>query len=144
MFWRVQGCAGHRQIVTMDKTILPKLCPEHEGKLSDRWAPYLRAHDAAFAPCRDRLIRSLGIGIDNFGLLKAWGNYFASATLLVGRTIASRCSHFVCDDPRISVVMGGANSNEGDAYIKAVRPRSSGCSPIFTRHSEGFRPCKRL
>lgn len=87
---------------------LAELYDQHEGKVSDKWALYLREYDRLFLPYRIRSISLLEIGIQNGGSLEIWSQFFANATKLVGCDINQACGDLVFSDPRISVVIGDA------------------------------------
>ncbi|MFA7494939.1 MAG: class I SAM-dependent methyltransferase [Acidithiobacillus sp.] len=89
----------------------------HQGKVSDKWSLYLDEYERIFSHYRDLPIRLLEIGIQNGGSLEIWGEYFPKAMMLVGVDINLSCRALKYDDPRISVVVGDANSNESRTEI---------------------------
>ena len=92
------------------------------GKVSDKWASYLTYYDALFAPLREAPISMLEIGIQNGGSLETWASYFTQARQFIGCDIDPRCEALRYEDPRVSVVVGDANS--APAYQKSPAPRS--------------------
>lgn len=88
------------------------------GKVSDKWASYLTYYDALFAPLREAPISMLEIGIQNGGSLETWASYFTQARQFIGCDIAPRCEALRYEDPRVSVVVGDANS--APAYQKIL------------------------
>ncbi|MFM0113507.1 glycosyltransferase [Paraburkholderia nemoris] len=94
-----------------------QLYKEHEGKVSDKWSLYLDEYNRLFAPYRDQPIQMLEIGIQNGGSLEIWSKYFAQAKTLIGCDINPDCSKLTYADPRISVVVGDANTDESAAEI---------------------------
>jgi hypothetical protein len=100
----------------MGKTI-KQLYEEHKGKVSDQWSLYLDEWDRLFDPYRDKQIRLLEIGIQNGGSLEIWGKYLAKAEKIVGCDLDKKCEQLRYDDPRISVVVGDANSDDCQARV---------------------------
>lgn len=96
-----------------------ELYKEHQGKVSDKWSLYLEEYDRLFAPYRDRPVRLLEIGIQNGGSLELWSKYFMQAEALVGCDINPDCARLAYPDPRISVVVGDANTDAAAAKILA-------------------------
>lgn len=94
----------------------------HEGKVSDKWASYIKLYDAAFNKLRNRPIRLLEIGIQNGGSLEIWARYFPNAVKIVGCDINERCRLLTYDDPRIAVVVGDANDEKVFDEIKSISP----------------------
>lgn len=92
----------------------------HQGKVADRWSAYLHQYDRLFCSLRNRPIRLLEIGIQNGGSLEVWGRYFSNARKLVGCDIDPLCLNLRYDDPRISVVMGDATTDETEQKIGAI------------------------
>ena len=102
---------------------LLNLYQTHQGKVTDRWLAYLHQYERLFVPWRERPLRLLEIGIQNGGSLEIWGRYFPAATVLVGCDIDPLCERLTYDDPRISVVVGDASSDETDRRIEAISPQ---------------------
>lgn len=80
------------------------------GKVSDKWASYLRYYDQLFAPMREQSIRLFEIGVQNGGSLETWSHYFNNASLIIGCDIDPKCAELSYVDPRINIVVGDANS----------------------------------
>ncbi|WP_150306227.1 glycosyltransferase [Pseudomonas saliphila] len=99
---------------------LKNLYNEHAGKVSDKWSLYLDAYDEMFSPFRDRKLNLLEIGIQNGGSLELWARYFDRAEQIVGCDINPDCARLTYDDPRISVVVGDANSDAAMAEILQI------------------------
>lgn len=89
----------------------------HQGKVSDKWSLYLDEYERIFSPYSDLPISLLEIGIQNGGSLEIWGDYFPKAKSLVGCDINPDCRALIYDDPRISVVVGDANSDGARSEI---------------------------
>ena len=89
----------------------------HEGKVSDKWKLYLEEYDRLFGAFRDKPINLLEIGIQNGGSLEIWAKYFEQANHIVGCDINEDCAALKFDDPRISVVVGDANSDVAQSQV---------------------------
>lgn len=100
------------------KTLLD-LYKSHTGKVSDKWALYLREYDRLFAPYREQTISLLEIGIQNGGSLEIWSHYFPNAQKFVGCDINPDCAKLAYEDPRISVIVGDATTAETQAQVLA-------------------------
>ena len=98
---------------------LQQLYSEHTGKLSHKWTSYLVEYERLFAPFRDRAISMLEIGVQNGGSLVLWSRYFPRATRLVGCDIDPKCAQLVFDEPRITVLVADAGSEQGLAAVLA-------------------------
>ena len=96
----------------MSRPTLHQLYAAHTGKASDRWSSYLTEYDRLFDAYRDKPVRLFEIGVQNGGSLEIWSKYFANAATLMGCDVNGECGHLSFDDPRISVVVGDANTNE--------------------------------
>lgn len=99
------------------KPTLFDLYAEHIGKVSDKWAIYLKIYDRLFSPYRAAKLRLLEIGIQNGGSLEIWSQYFEAAEVLVGCDINPECAQLCYDDPRLRVVVADANTNEAESNI---------------------------
>lgn len=95
----------------MKKTLL-QLYSEHEGKVSDKWALYLREYDRLFSEYRESPVKILEIGIQNGGALEIWPKYFTNLEKLIGCDINPACKLLEYNDPRIFVFVADANSAE--------------------------------
>jgi GT2 family glycosyltransferase/glycosyltransferase involved in cell wall biosynthesis len=102
---------------------IKQLYIEHEGKVSDKWSLYLDEYNRLFAPYRDQPIHMLEIGIQNGGSLEIWSKYFAQAATLTGCDINPNCAKLTYADPRVSVVVGDANTDKSAAEILRHSPR---------------------
>lgn len=100
------------------KTLLD-LYKSHTGKVSDKWAIYLREYDRLFAPYREQNISMLEIGIQNGGSLEIWSQYFPNAQKFVGCDINPDCAKLTYTDPRIAVIVGDATTPETQAQVLA-------------------------
>ena len=76
----------------MNNKTLRELYAEHAGKVSDKWALYLREYDRLFNDYRHQPIRLLEIGVQNGGSLEIWDQYFSNAVCLLGCDINPDCS----------------------------------------------------
>lgn len=101
----------------MGETTLMQLYEAHQGKVSDKWDIYLAEYDRLFTPFRNSPIRLLEIGIQNGGSLEIWASYFPAARSIVGCDINPDCRQLRYADPRISVVVADANTDEAQAAI---------------------------
>lgn len=106
----------------MTKKSLRELYEQHQGKVSDKWSIYLEEYDRLFASYRDSPVRLLEIGIQNGGSLEIWGAFFSQASKIVGCDINPACANLVYGDPRVSVVVGDANSDGVEQKIAAISP----------------------
>ncbi|HBH12708.1 MAG TPA: class I SAM-dependent methyltransferase [Clostridiales bacterium] len=95
---------------------------EHNGKVSDKWMLYIKEWDQIFLPFRDKEVNLLEIGIQNGGSLEIWAKYFEKARHIVGCDINEACHNLEFDDPRITTVIGDANSDEVDEKLKKITP----------------------
>ena len=100
------------------KTLLD-LYKSHTGKVSDKWALYLREYDRLFAPYREQTISMLEIGIQNGGSLEIWSQYFPNAQKFVGCDINPDCAKLTYADPRIAVIVGDATTQDTQAQVLA-------------------------
>ena len=64
-------------------------------------------------------LRLLEIGIQNGGSLEIWPKFFPNAQQIVGCDIRPECARLTYRNPRISVVVGDANSDEAQAAVLA-------------------------
>lgn len=95
----------------MEHKPLVTLYDEHKGKSSDKWTLYFAEYDRILQEYRDIPVRLLEIGIQNGGSLEIWLKYFPNAMKLVGCDINPSCALLKYEDPRVSVVIGDANSD---------------------------------
>jgi hypothetical protein len=98
---------------------LRSLYAEHKGKLSHKWTSYLEEYERLFSPYRDRALAMLEIGVQNGGSLELWSRYFPLATKIVGCDVNPRCAQLSFEDPRISVLVADAGSEQGLAAVRA-------------------------
>jgi hypothetical protein len=89
---------------------LSDLYAAHRGKLSDKWSIYLSVYERLFSEYRKRPITLLEIGVQNGGSLELWSRYFSNAEKIVGCDINPACSALAYADPRISLIVGDANT----------------------------------
>ena len=94
----------------------------HTGKVSDKWALYLREYDRLFAQYREQTISMLEIGVQNGGSLEIWSKYFPHAKKFVGCDINPDCSKLTYADPRIAIIVGDATTPETQAKVLAQSP----------------------
>lgn len=106
----------------MKQKNLQEIFKDHTGKLSDKWSSYLDVYDRLFSAYREKPIRLLEIGIQNGGSLEVWAEYFVQAQKLIGCDINPSCDQLRYDDPRISVVVGDANSDSTEDRIVEHEP----------------------
>jgi len=103
--------------VDIQHNILRSITDEHQGKVSDKWSIYISEYNRLFFPYRDRPVRLLEIGIQNGGSLEIWGKYFLDADKLVGCDINPACEQLRFEDPKISLVVADANTDEAQNRI---------------------------
>lgn len=101
---------------------LVDLYAAHDGKVSDRWTLYVHEYERLLAPLRQEPLRMLEIGIQNGGSLEIWARYFAEARSLVGCDINPDCARLQYDDPRVTVIVADANTDETQARVRAISP----------------------
>jgi hypothetical protein len=65
----------------------------------------------------------LEIGIQNGGSLDVWTIYFRDALVIVGCDINPDCARLCYADPRVTVVVGDANTDEVERRIAAASPQ---------------------
>lgn len=87
---------------------LAEIFNQHEGKVCDKWELFLREYDRLFTPYRERSISFLEIGVQNGGSLEILSQFFVNAKKIVGCDINQACGDLVFSDPRVSVVIGDA------------------------------------
>lgn len=92
-------------------------------KVSDKWESYLDFYDSLFAPLCDSPVSLLEIGVQNGGSLETWAEFFQEGRHIVGCDIDPKCGQIKYDDPRISVIVGDANSNAAHQAIQAIAPQ---------------------
>jgi cephalosporin hydroxylase len=103
----------------MTAKTLEQLYTEHKGKVSYKWSAYLSEYQRVFEQHRLEPIRLMEIGIQNGGSLEIWSKYFVNATILMGCDINPNCGLLKYEDPRITVVIGDANTDEIQEKIHA-------------------------
>lgn len=108
------------QLRTPSRKTLTCLYEEHVGKVSDKWGSYLVEYERLFAEYRERPVRLLEVGVQNGGSLEIWAKYFPNATAIIGCDINKACAQLTYDDPRVSVVVGDANSEATYLEIAAA------------------------
>ena len=99
---------------------LEQLYEKHKGKVSDKWSIYLREYGRIFQPFRHMPVRLLEIGIQNGGSLEIWLKFFKDAQKIIGCDINPDCVRLTYTDPRISVVVGDANSDDSQAAVSRL------------------------
>jgi len=96
---------------------LLELYRAHDGKVSDKWFSYLSFYGELFKNFRCKPVRILEIGIQNGGSLEIWERFFPNHELIVGVDINPRCVELTYSNPRISIVVGDANTDEIHSQI---------------------------
>lgn len=104
----------------MHNKTLRQLYEEHQGKVSDKWSLYLDEYQRIFSEFENDPVRMLEIGVQNGGSLEIWANYFAKGEAFVGCDVNPECDRLVYDDPRISLVVGDANTNDTEKRISEI------------------------
>lgn len=102
---------------------LRELYEQHRGKVSDKWSIYLDEYERLFASRRSQPLRMLEIGIQNGGSLDVWTIYFRDALVIVGCDVNPDCARLCYADPRVTVVVGDANTDEVERRIAAASPQ---------------------
>ena len=103
---------------TAIQTLTDLYVSRQQGKVSDKWALYLREYERIFAPYRSLLVSILEIGVQNGGSLEVWAEYFANASTIVGCDINPKCSNLVYESPKVSIVIGDVKNQATQAQIK--------------------------
>ena len=93
-----------------DPRTINELHRAKSGKVSNKWSSYLSYYDQLFAPIKDEPLKLFEIGIQNGGSLETWGSYFKNAVSIIGCDINEKCKNLTFTDPRISVIVGNANT----------------------------------
>ena len=93
---------------------------EHTGKVSDKWSIYLDEYNRLFVPYREQPVHLLEIGIQNGGSLEVWSKFFSNSAKLVGCDINPLCAQLQFDDPKITIVVADANTDEAEQNILAA------------------------
>lgn len=106
----------------MSEQSLYQLYAEHTGKVSDKWSIYLSEYDRIFSIYRHTPISMLEIGIQNGGSLEVWNKYFSNIQTIIGCDINPDCSNLKYEDPKISVIVGDANTEETQKKILQLSP----------------------
>jgi len=96
---------------------LHDLYKNHTGKISDKWELYISEFDNIFLRFRDAEINLFEIGVQNGGSLEIWAKYFPKAKRIIGCDIDETCKDLEFSDPRISVIIGDANSDEVEDHL---------------------------
>jgi len=98
----INGAAHQRTITSLHTS--------KRGKVSNKWSSYLSYYDKLFDQIKDDPIKLFEIGVQNGGSLETWSNYFLNAKAIIGCDVDEKCSQLSFEDPRISVIIGNANS----------------------------------
>ncbi|MBV6304447.1 glycosyltransferase [Candidimonas humi] len=98
---------------------LLQIYQEHHGNTSDKWGIYLSEYDRLFSSYRESPLSLLEIGVQNGGSLEIWGEYFGQAKAIVGCDINPDCGKLKYVDPKISLIVGDANTDESERQILA-------------------------
>lgn len=101
---------------------LAQLYAEHDGKVSDKWSSYIKEYERIFAPYRDQEITFLEIGVQNGGSLEIWAKFFPHARKVVGCEINEACRQLQFAEPKISLIIGDANSDQAESDLNALSP----------------------
>ena len=94
----------------------------HSGKIVDKWDSYLNEWENIFYPFREKRINLFEIGVLNGGSLEIWGKYFRNAENIIGCDNNDSCQNLMFSDPRISVLIGEADSCEVEDQLSAITP----------------------
>jgi len=96
---------------------LRDLHDKHVGKITDKWHLYIEELDRVLSVLRDQKIVILEIGVQNGGSLEIWSEYFPKAQKIVGIDIDPKCGELRFADPRISIIVGDAASEDGKRKV---------------------------
>jgi glycosyltransferase involved in cell wall biosynthesis len=107
---------------TRHRPSLEVLHVRHRGKVADTWSAYLHEYDRILDAYRDAPVNLLEIGVQNGGSLEIWGEYFGRAGAIIGCDINPDCKQLRFEDPRISVIVADANSDEAERQISSKAP----------------------
>ena len=102
---------------------LRALYAAHEGKVSDKWSIYLPVYEQVLAALVEASPSMLEIGVQNGGALEIWARCLPHARHIIGCDINPQCGNLSFEDPRISVVVGDASSEEAQAAIARLAPQ---------------------
>ncbi len=106
----------------MKTNTLEAIYADHTGKVSDKWSIYLIEYERIFSQYRHKPLSLLEIGIQNGGSLEILAKYFQQGRQFVGSDINPDCAKLVFDDPRISFVLGDANTDKAQSAIQGIAP----------------------
>ena len=96
---------------------IKELFKKHKGKVTDKWSHYLSTYDRLFSAYRDKPVQLLEVGVQNGGSLEIWLKYFSQAKKIVGIDINPACSSLQFNDPRVTILVGDANSDVAEKQI---------------------------
>jgi hypothetical protein len=96
---------------------LHEIFRNHNGKISDKWTLYISEFEDLFKEIRDKEINLFEIGVQNGGSLEIWAKYFTKANKIIGCDINKVCENLIFSDPRISVIIGDANSDSVEEQL---------------------------
>jgi len=100
------------------QTLTDLYVSRQQGKVSDKWALYLREYERIFATCRSLPVSILEVGVQNGGSLEVWAEYFANASIILGCDIDPKCSNLVYESSKVRIVIGDVNNQATQAKIK--------------------------
>jgi hypothetical protein len=103
---------------TAIQTLTDLYVSRQQGKVSDKWALYLRGYERIFALYRTLPVSILEVGVQNGGSLEVRAEYFANASIVVGCDIDPKCSNLVYESPKVRIVTGDVNNQTTQAQIK--------------------------
>jgi len=101
---------------------LKELLINHKGKLIDKWSSYAKVYDQILSPYKEKSINLFEIGVFNGGSLELWAEYFINAQNIVGCDIINECAQLQYEDPRISIIIGDANTNSVEEELSELSP----------------------
>lgn len=102
------------------KASLKELYEQHTGKISDKWASYLKVYEDALSSYAESAISLLEIGVQNGGSLEIWHKYFPNAQRLVGCDLNPKCGDLSYEQKNISIIIGDAGTSEICKKITAI------------------------
>lgn len=97
-----------------------KIHKNKSGKVSDKWTHYFATYDQKILSFKNLDINLLEIGVQNGGSLEVWAEYFPKARKIIGCDINLKCANLSFSDPRISTIIGDANTDEIELEINSI------------------------
>ena len=118
-----KACPHRRKMIDRDSSY-SSIHTSRTGKASDKWDLYLDVYDRLLDQKgrKGEVLTILEIGIQNGGSLETWAELMPFAQKIIGCDIDQQCQNLVFDDPRISTIIGDANTDHTEALIRQASP----------------------